>query len=432
MTMGHFKQPYRIPLGSAMPTSSASIQDDFARLPMTPPEPADGVLSVPKDAASVTTALQVISTERAALTHLERLYQTDQLAQDHLARAVHQIVRTIQNGGKLVCCGVGKSGKIAQKLEATMNSLGIYSTFLHPTEALHGDLGMIRPNDTLLLISFSGRTPELLLLLPHIPPTVTVIALTSHLHPSTCPLLSFHTSDKAILLPAPIHEDEETSIGVCAPTSSTTVALSLGDALAIATARRLHNTPGRGPAEVFKSYHPGGAIGAASTASTPLSMSMSGVSFSSTSTPSEYLPVREQSPPAPSITDLITAPFNQIPTVSSSGPIRLLDVLLTAIQHPNSKSWVWVSPSVIVAPRQLRYISQGYVDMDISSQVANFPYFAPRDRWHFISSECSVEQARRLIPPDVDKTVIAVVRGEDYDDILGLLEVEDLWDENND
>ncbi|KAL5342763.1 hypothetical protein BJX70DRAFT_269958 [Aspergillus crustosus] len=462
--MGLLKQPYCIPLGSAMPASSASIQDDFARLPMTPPEPADGILSVPKDAASVTTALQVISTERAALVHLERLYQTDQLAQDHLARAVAQIVRTIRHGGKLVCCGVGKSGKIAQKLDATMNSLGIYSTFLHPTEALHGDLGMVRPNDTLLLISFSGRTPELLLLLPHIPPTVTVIALTSHLHPSTCPLLSFHTSDKAILLPAPIHEDEETSIGVCAPTSSTTVALSLGDALAIATARRLHNTPGRGPAEVFKSFHPGGAIGAASIASTPTStcMSMSGISFTPTSAASDYLPVRDhnhdhtrdgissfpedrdrdrdreqfQSPPAPStsIADLITVPFNQIPTVSvsSNSPIRLLDVLLTAIQHPNSKSWVWVSPSVIVAPRQLRYISQGYVDMDISSQLGTFPYFTPRNTWHVISSECSIDQARDLIDPNSDNKVIAVARGEDFDDILGLLEVEDLWNENHD
>jgi D-arabinose 5-phosphate isomerase GutQ len=116
---------------------------------MTPPEPVDSVLvppnTVSKDAASVTTAVHVISTERAALAHLERLYQTDQLAQEHLSRAVDQIAGTIRNGGKLVCCGVGKSGKIAQKLEATMNSLGIYSTFLHPTEALHGDLGMIRP-----------------------------------------------------------------------------------------------------------------------------------------------------------------------------------------------------------------------------------------------------------------------------------------------
>lgn len=143
--MGHLKQQYRIPLSAAMPSSSASMQDGFACLPMTPPEPADGVLTPTRDATSVSTAIHVISTERAALAHLERLYETDQLAQDHLGRAVDQIACTARNGGKLVCCGVGKSGKIAQKLEATMNSLGIYSTFLHPTEALHGDLGMVRP-----------------------------------------------------------------------------------------------------------------------------------------------------------------------------------------------------------------------------------------------------------------------------------------------
>ncbi|KAL2811520.1 hypothetical protein BJX63DRAFT_275852 [Aspergillus granulosus] len=436
--MGHLEQRYRIPLAAAMAPSGITLQDDFARLPMTPPEPADAVLPVPKDAASVTTAIHVISTERAALAHLERLYQTDQLAQEHLARAVDQITRTIRSGNKLVCCGVGKSGKIAQKLEATFNSLGIYSTFLHPTEALHGDLGMIRPNDTLLLISFSGRTPELLLLLPHIPSTVTVIAITSHLHPSTCPLLSFHPSDMGILLPAPIHEDEETSIGVCAPTSSTTVALSLGDALAIATARRLHTSPGRGPAEVFKSHHPGGAIGAASTASTP--MSMSTVSF--TSTPSDLLPVRQPIlpftsgtqaagdylQPRPLITDLMT-PLDQIPTVVSSGKVRLLDVLLTAIQHPNAKSWVLVSPSEIIPPRQLRFLSQGsYIDMDISSLAdLGAPYFVPRKDWLLIPGSCTIEDARSLVPSDSSVSIIGVTRDNDSTECVGVLEAEDLW-----
>lgn len=78
------------------------------------------------------------------MAHLEQLYQTDGLAQENLVRAVNQIVRSIQDGGKLVLCGVGKSGKIARKIEATMNSLGIFSIFLHPSEALHGDLGVIR------------------------------------------------------------------------------------------------------------------------------------------------------------------------------------------------------------------------------------------------------------------------------------------------
>jgi hypothetical protein len=97
------------------------------------------------DASAVVTALHVMSTERAALTHLEHLYQTDARAQQDLARAVDLIARTVRESGKLVVCGVGKSGKIGRKIEATMNSLGIYSAFLHPTEALHGDLGLVRP-----------------------------------------------------------------------------------------------------------------------------------------------------------------------------------------------------------------------------------------------------------------------------------------------
>jgi DNA-binding MurR/RpiR family transcriptional regulator len=101
----------------------------------------------PMDAAhgALDTALHVLSTEREALANLELLYRTNTLAQEGMRRAVAQIVKSITSGGKLVVCGVGKSGKIGRKLEATMNSMGIYSVFLHPTEALHGDLGMIRP-----------------------------------------------------------------------------------------------------------------------------------------------------------------------------------------------------------------------------------------------------------------------------------------------
>lgn len=134
--------------------------------------------------------------------------------------------------------------------------------------------------DTLLLVSFSGRTPELMQLLPHIPPTVGLIALTSHIDRAACPLLAAWQTEQGILLPAPLHEDEEASFGVSAPTSSTTAALCLGDALAIAAARRVHARCGRAPREVFRDNHPGGAIGAdyatlASAASTPNSMSAS-------------------------------------------------------------------------------------------------------------------------------------------------------------
>ncbi|KAH8427885.1 uncharacterized protein LDX57_005590 [Aspergillus melleus] len=434
--MGHLRSPLT-PLSPSTP----SMITNLSALPMTPPDPADtDLFKSPGDqwTTSVNSAVHVISTERAALANLERLYQTNPLAQEHLARAVSQIASSIRNGGKLVCCGVGKSGKIAQKLEATMNSLGIYSAFLHPTEALHGDLGMIRPQDTLLLISFSGRTPELLLLLPHIPSTVPVIAITNHLHPATCPLLSFQPSDMGILLPAPVHEDEETSFGVSAPTSSTTVALSLGDALAIATARRLHTTPGRGPAEIFKSFHPGGAIGAASNVTTP--MSMSTVSFPSTSSDDPQQPIlsfprQEEAIRAPPLAEMLVS-IDQIPTVFAAGKIRLLNILLTAIQHPNAKSWVSLSPAEIIPPRHLRSLSQSsYVDMEVTAFTSlGLPFAVPRTDWLRVPYSTTIEHARQLVSKTTTSTgspvtVIAVMKDQNPDDLLGVIEAEDLWDQ---
>lgn len=112
---------------------------------MTPPDP--DVYPAPAmdiSPSSMDTVLHVIATERAALAHLERLYTTDAYARTSMEQAVDRIAHTIRGGGKLVVCGVGKSGKIAEKVVATMNSLGIHSCFLHPTEAMHGDLGLIR------------------------------------------------------------------------------------------------------------------------------------------------------------------------------------------------------------------------------------------------------------------------------------------------
>jgi hypothetical protein len=119
-----------------------AVSEEPVTWPPTPPCSSDPPI---KDVSSVVTAIHVISTERAALAHLEHIYQTDERAQHDLARAVDQIARSVREGSKLVVCGVGKSGKVGRKIEATMNSLGVYSAFLHPTEALHGDLGLIRP-----------------------------------------------------------------------------------------------------------------------------------------------------------------------------------------------------------------------------------------------------------------------------------------------
>jgi D-arabinose 5-phosphate isomerase GutQ len=113
---------------------------------MTPPDPEGGdplLLSEPAISA-IETATHVFSTECSALANLQRIYETDRLARGSMERAVTQIAGTIRGGGKLIICGVGKSGLIAKKVVATMNSMAIQSCFLHPTEALHGDLGMVR------------------------------------------------------------------------------------------------------------------------------------------------------------------------------------------------------------------------------------------------------------------------------------------------
>ncbi|KGO74527.1 Sugar isomerase (SIS) [Penicillium italicum] len=426
--------------------------------PLTPPNSSDP--PAPKDVSSVVTAIHVISTERAALAHLEHIYQTDARAQHDLARAVDQIARSVREGGKLVVCGVGKSGKVGRKIEATMNSLGVYSAFLHPTEALHGDLGLVRPNDTVLLISFSGRSPELLSLLPHLPATVPVIALTSHAHPALCPLLSLHgPSGMGILLPAPIHEDEESSFGVRAPTSSTTVALSLGDALAIATARKLHTATGKSPAEVFRAFHPGGAIGAATAAAeTPLTTPSSGMSTgpldspaSSVSLPWDEITTTQLIPPfnlqsSPEqrvISRDMLVPLDQIPTASASssqspGDIRLLDILLTAIQNPNAKSWVFLSPSEIIPPRRIRALLSpgGDMDMRVSEAMAKDPgtlFVVPQNKWLLVTESTPLAEIQRTVSESRNSSdpvfIIAVVKDKaSPSSFIGVMEAEDLLD----
>ncbi|MCJ1455984.1 hypothetical protein MMC28_006341 [Mycoblastus sanguinarius] len=241
------------------PTSSLGSLKDFEMLPeqeVTRPI-EDGSPGEMVNVDAIRTALHVIRTERDALTQLEDLYESDSLAQEGLANAVNVISTTINCGGKLIVSGVGKSSKIGLKVVATMNSFGIRSVFLHPTEALHGDLGLIGDNDSMLIITFSGRTPEILTLLPFLPPALPLIAVTSHMSPSTCAMFRSRPSHLSILLPAPVPVSEVQTFGVAAPTTSTTVALALTDALALSVARRLHPNF----SAVFQGYHPGGAIG---------------------------------------------------------------------------------------------------------------------------------------------------------------------------
>ncbi|KAL1902727.1 hypothetical protein Sste5346_001170 [Sporothrix stenoceras] len=232
-------------------------------------------------AARLAGAVHVLATEATALQSVAQLYATSPAARDGFHQAVEVIVRTqtSQPPGKLVVVGVGKSGHIGKKLVATFNSLAVPASFLHPTEALHGDLGHIRPHDALLFITYSGKTQELVTLLPHIDTALPLIILTSHVTAETCELVRHRNALQAeaaanrdylnnssgapaaaaILLPAPIPVEEKVSFGVAAPTASTTTALAVGDALAIVTSKELHPST----ESVFRRNHPGGAIGAA-------------------------------------------------------------------------------------------------------------------------------------------------------------------------
>jgi arabinose-5-phosphate isomerase len=150
--------------------------------------------------------------------------------------------------GRVVICGVGKSGHIGRKIAATLASTGTPALFVHAAEAAHGDLGMITPADVLIALSYSGETAELLTIVPLVKLEGTpMIAITGNADSSLARHADVHLN---------VHVDKEACPLNLAPTSSTTATLALGDALAIACME----TRGFGPADFARS-HPGGALG---------------------------------------------------------------------------------------------------------------------------------------------------------------------------
>lgn len=153
-----------------------------------------------------------------------------------------------QTKGKLIVTGVGKSGLVGAKMAATFASTGTASFFLHPTEALHGDLGMIGKGDTVLAISYSGESEELVRILPHVKRfDIPLIGMSAE-SDSTLGLYS------DTLLSITI-EKEACPLGA-APTTSTTLTMAIGDALAVALMKKRSFK-----AEDFASFHPGGSLG---------------------------------------------------------------------------------------------------------------------------------------------------------------------------
>lgn len=178
-------------------------------------------------------------------TEADALYKAAANLDQNFLDAISLILST---KGKLIITGVGKSGLVGAKIAATFASTGTSSFFLHPTEALHGDLGMISEGDTLLAISSSGESEELTKILPHIKRfNIPLIGLSGNENSS----LGKYAD---VFLDISV-EKEACPLGI-APTTSTTLTMALGDALAVALMEE------RGFKEQdFASFHPGGTLG---------------------------------------------------------------------------------------------------------------------------------------------------------------------------
>ena len=191
---------------------------------------ANNVLSTIKEAVKI---------EKDALGSL--LERVD----EHFVEAV-ELIHSCR--GRLICSGVGKSGLIAKKIASTMSSIGVPSFFVHPTDAIHGDLGMITKDDAALLISNSGKTEEILFLLPLLKrfgvPIISIVGdKESELAKRSDVVLDAYVKKEASPIPL-------------VPTSSTTVSLVIGDALAAGLIVKNEFRD-----KDFAMLHPGGAIG---------------------------------------------------------------------------------------------------------------------------------------------------------------------------
>lgn len=187
-------------------------------------------------------AKEVLDIEIAALAKVR-----DNLGAE-FEQAIKEILQRVRAGGKIVVCGVGKNLPIGRKIAATLTSTGCPAVFLHPSDAMHGDLGILQKNDVLLTLSYSGESEELLTLVPVVRRLgIAIISLSGSADNGLA-----RNSDVVV----PVTVEREACPFNLAPTASTTATLAVGDALAMVLleARGFQK-------EDFAKLHPGGAIG---------------------------------------------------------------------------------------------------------------------------------------------------------------------------
>ncbi len=187
----------------------------------------------------------IAAAQRVFQVEQQSLQEVSSRLDAHFADAVEKVLAM---RGKLVVCGMGKSGHIGKKIAATLASTGTPSFFVHPSEAFHGDLGMIGKEDVVLLISYSGETDEVLRIIPFLQNNGnTLIGMSGKAESTLAKEVHFHLNVGVSKEACPLE---------LAPTSSTTATLVMGDALAVALMEAREFQP-----EDFARFHPGGSLG---------------------------------------------------------------------------------------------------------------------------------------------------------------------------
>jgi len=189
---------------------------------------------------------KIIEVAKATIqAEINALLQLEQSFDDNFVKVIDALHQT---SGKIIVCGVGKSGIIARKIAATLSSIGKAAVFLHGGDASHGDLGVVAKNDVLILISYSGNVDELSILFPPLKRIgCQVIAITAK---KSSILAQF--ADLCLFIPF----TKEACLLNLAPTTSSTATLAIGDAIAIALQYKTQMT-----SETFALYHPSGSLG---------------------------------------------------------------------------------------------------------------------------------------------------------------------------
>ena len=193
----------------------------------------------------ITTENILASAKKTVLAESEAISNLINYLDDNFVKSVEAI---FSSKGRLVVTGIGKSAIIAQKIVATLNSTGTPSLFLHASEAIHGDLGMVQPDDVVICISKSGNSPEIKVLVPLLKRfNNKLIAITGN-------ITSFLGKEADYTLNT--YVEKEACPNNLAPTNSTTAQLVIGDAIAVCLMEMRNFS-----AEDFAKYHPGGALG---------------------------------------------------------------------------------------------------------------------------------------------------------------------------